>query len=156
MGNLEPLFNGKSGTPVYIWTKIGTIVPGHKMKLFCPCELQKNVASFGGVTEVFFSLRNPKNHYFAQAIFWAVRSPTIRHWHGWHVRWCYWGFNILDWLPSAKEGGSRSQRRLKSAIFVLFDPFGPQLVLITTKTGTDLEHYVTCIDSPVNFYNGLY
>ena len=152
MGNLEPLFTweiwnhylyGKSGTTIYM----GNLEPLFTWEIWNPCLYpnknwhdcawsqevtfpslwiaKKNVTSFGGVTKVSFSLRNSKNHYFARAIFWAgsVRSSTIRQWDAWHVRWCYWGFNIFDWLPSAKEDESRSQRRLKNAIFVLFWPF---------------------------------
>ena len=62
---------------------------------------------------------------------------------------------LIDFLAQ-KRMSQEVKEGSKMLFLYFFDPFGPQLILITTKTGTDLEHYVTCINSPVNFYNGLY
>ena len=58
-------------------------------------------------------------------------------------------FKNVDWLSSPNQG-SRSQSRTKILLFLYFlDTLGPELLSIITKTNTDVENHITCINIQV-------
>ena len=53
----------------------------------------------------------------------------------------------------AQSRGSRSQRRPEIPFFSCFcDLLGPKLIPVTTKTATDVEHSITCINAMANLF----
>ena len=64
------------------------------------------------------------------------------------------GFDCLnDFL--VETSGLEVQRRPNVSILYFFNPPGPNLFPITTKTDINVEHYVTFTNALANFFNDL-
>lgn len=154
------LGRSKSRIPLWIFTKLGSIVPEHKGKIFRLRKVQK----------IWHHLTMSQNSFCTeksqQSILYQIPRVTLNK-----ISWAMTklGMQMSDTCDHVtkrfktfeqflrQNKGSRNPKRTKNALFwYFFDPSVPRDSLVTTAIGPKVEHHAAYLNTLPNLYNCLY
>ena len=100
-----------------------------------------------------FLLKNPKNLYFAWLHGQLVEQGPLNHEEIWY--WVPWNVLSCNWYKMWRSKIFEWPCQKCSSLVLCLSSRTP-IISITTKTCTDVEHYVICVNVTTNVCNDLY